>query len=53
MPSAAAHLQELLGLDDDELLAVLDADPLEVITGELERELEALRPYDRPHERDP
>ena len=33
---AAQRLQELLGLSDEELLRVLDADPLEVITGELE-----------------
>jgi hypothetical protein len=32
----AQHLQELLGLGDDELLAILDADPLAVIGGELE-----------------
>jgi hypothetical protein len=30
------RLQELLGLTDDELLAILDADPLEAIGGELE-----------------
>ena len=40
MPSAAAKLQELLGLNEDELLAVLDADPLEVITGELDHKPE-------------
>jgi len=34
--SAAGRLQSLLGLSDDELLAVLDEDPLAVITGELE-----------------
>ncbi len=33
---AAQHLQELLGLSEEELLRVLDADPLAVITGELE-----------------
>ena len=36
----AAHLQELLGLVDDELLAVLDADPLSVITGDLDHKPE-------------
>jgi hypothetical protein len=34
--SAAAHLQGLLGLSDDELLTVLDADPLTLVSGELE-----------------
>jgi hypothetical protein len=33
---AAAHLQALLGLSDEELLAVLDADPLTLVGGELE-----------------
>jgi hypothetical protein len=33
--TAAALLQDRLGLDDDELLAVLDADPLAVLAGEL------------------
>jgi hypothetical protein len=37
---AAAHLQELLGLSEEELLAVLDADPLAVITGDLEHKPE-------------
>ena len=32
----AARLAGLLGLDDEELLAVLDADPLSVVSGELE-----------------
>jgi hypothetical protein len=36
----ARHLQELLGLSDDELLAILDADPLAVIGGELEHKPE-------------
>ena len=36
MTAHAPRLQELLGLSDDELLAVLDADPLSVIGGELE-----------------
>jgi hypothetical protein len=31
---SAARLQSLLGLSDDELLRILDADPLSVITGE-------------------
>jgi hypothetical protein len=35
-----ARLQELLGLSDDELLAVLDADPLELISGELDHKPE-------------
>lgn len=35
-PSAAARLAGLLGLDDEELLVVLDADPLSVVSGELE-----------------
>ena len=38
--SPAQHLQELLGLSDEELLRVLDADPLAVITGELEHKPE-------------
>jgi len=40
LSSAAAHLQELLGLTEEELLAVLDADPLAVITGDLEHKPE-------------
>jgi hypothetical protein len=32
----AAHLQELLGRSDEELLRTLDADPLEVLSGELD-----------------
>jgi hypothetical protein len=36
LSSPANHLQELLGLSEDELLAILDADPLAVITGELD-----------------
>ena len=32
----AGRLQHLLGLSDDELLTVLDEDPLAVITGELD-----------------
>jgi hypothetical protein len=34
--TAAALLQDRLGLSDDELLAVLDADPLSVLGGELD-----------------
>ena len=37
---AAQRLQELLGLSDEELLRALDADPLSVITGELEHKPE-------------
>jgi hypothetical protein len=33
-------LQELLGLSDEELLAVLDADPLELISGDLDHKPE-------------
>ena len=33
---SAARLQDLLGLDDDELLAVLDAGPLEIVSGDLD-----------------
>ena len=41
MPStAAALLQDRLGLDDDELLAILDADPLSVVAGELDHKPE-------------
>ena len=36
----AARLQELLGLSDDELLTVLDADPLELIAGDLDHKPE-------------
>jgi hypothetical protein len=36
----ANHLQELLGLTEEELLATLDADPLSVITGELDHKPE-------------
>jgi hypothetical protein len=32
----AARLQELLGLSEEELLAVLDADPLTLLAGELD-----------------
>jgi hypothetical protein len=35
-PNAAATLAQRLGLSDDELCATLDADPLELIGGELE-----------------
>jgi hypothetical protein len=37
---AAQHLQELLGLSEEELLRVLDADPLAVITGDLDHKPE-------------
>ena len=37
MSRAAADLQELLGLSEDELLRVFDADPLAVIGGELDQ----------------
>jgi hypothetical protein len=37
---SAQRLQELLGLSDDELLQVLDADPLEVLSGELDHKPE-------------
>ena len=33
---SAARLQELLGLDDDELLSVLDVDPLTLLSGQLD-----------------
>ena len=36
----ADHLQELLGLSDEELLAILDADPLEVVSGDLDHKPE-------------
>lgn len=36
MDTASAVLMERLGLTDDELLTVLDADPLSIITDELE-----------------
>ncbi len=32
--ASTARLQSLLGLSDEELLAILDSDPLSVITGE-------------------
>ena len=38
--SGAQHLQELLGLSDEELLAVLDEDPLTVLGGELDHKPE-------------
>ena len=37
---SAARLQELLGLSDEELLAMLDADPLELISGDLDHKPE-------------
>ena len=36
----AARLRDLLGLSDDELLAVLDADPLSVMAGDLDHRSE-------------
>jgi hypothetical protein len=36
----AQRLQELLGLSDDELLTILDADPLEVVSGDLDHKPE-------------
>jgi hypothetical protein len=36
MSRAAAVLAERLGLSDDELLAILDTDPLSVVAGELD-----------------
>jgi hypothetical protein len=38
--TAAALLQQRLGLTDDELLRVLDADPLTLLTGELDHKPE-------------
>ena len=38
--SQAQHLQVLLGLSDEELLAVLDEDPLTLLAGELEHKPE-------------
>ena len=37
---SAHRLQELLGLSDEELLAILDADPLEVVGGDLDHKPE-------------
>jgi hypothetical protein len=37
---SAQRLQERLGLTDDELLQVLDADPLEVVSGDLDHKPE-------------
>lgn len=34
--SGAARLSELLGLSDEELMLVLDADPLAIVSGDLE-----------------
>ena len=36
MSATAAELQSLLGLTEEELLDVLDAEPLEVVAGELD-----------------
>jgi hypothetical protein len=49
---SAKRLQDLLGLSDDELLRVLDADPLEVVSGDLDHKpelpilLDLLREHD-------
>jgi hypothetical protein len=37
---SAQRLQALLGLSDDELLTILDADPLEVVSGDLDHKPE-------------
>jgi hypothetical protein len=37
---SAQRLQERLGLSDDELLTILDADPLEVVSGDLDHKPE-------------
>jgi hypothetical protein len=39
-PSSAQHLQALLGLSDEELLTILDEDPLTVLAGELDHKPE-------------
>jgi hypothetical protein len=39
-PSAAQHLQDLLGLTDEELLTILDEDPLTVLSGDLDHKPE-------------
>ena len=36
MGSGAARLSELLGLSDEELMLVLDSDPLSIVSGALE-----------------
>jgi hypothetical protein len=36
MSHQAAHLQSLLGLTEDELMVVLDADPLTLLSGQLD-----------------
>lgn len=36
MSSGAARLSELLGLSDEELIQVLDADPLAIVSGDLD-----------------
>ena len=35
-PHGAAHLQALLGLDEEELMTALDADPLTLLSGQLD-----------------
>jgi hypothetical protein len=37
---SAQRLQELLGLSDEELLTILDADPLAVVSGDLDHKPE-------------
>jgi hypothetical protein len=37
---SAQRLQERLGLSDDELLTILDADPLEIVSGDLDHKPE-------------
>ena len=39
-PSGAARLADLLGLSDDELLTTLDADPLAIVSGDLDHKPE-------------
>jgi hypothetical protein len=36
MSHGAAHLQALLGLDEEELMTALDADPLTLLSGQLD-----------------
>jgi hypothetical protein len=47
---SAARLQALLGLSDEELLEILDADPLSVITGEHDERPEVRILLDLLHE---
>jgi hypothetical protein len=50
--SSAHELQERLGLSEDELMTILDADPLELIGDELDHrpELPILLALTEPHE---